>query len=178
MRDSTIARNYAEVLLSLAKKAEDLPGWGAMIDSVAQAMKNDVKLRRFLESPRVDSSTRKRVLGRALQDRMPRVMVRFLEVLIDNRRQMLIPHIAVEYHALVDESRNRLHAQVTTAREPGEEMVQKMAAELSRSFGQEVVPHITVDPEILGGAVVRVGDVVMDGSVRRRLSRLRRQLAR
>lgn len=178
MRDTTIARNYAEVLLALAKKAADLPGWGSMIDSVAHAMKGDAKLRRFLESPRVDTATRKRVLSRALQDQMPRVLVRFLEVLIDNRRQMLIPHIAVEYHALVDESRNRLHAQVTTARELSDDMVQRMAADLSRAFAREVVPHVTVDPEILGGAVVRVGDVVMDGSVRRRLSRLRTQLAR
>lgn len=176
MRQTTIARNYAETLLALAKKAGDLPGWGAMIDSVAEAMRADLTLRRFLESPRIDATKKKTMLSKALQDRMPRLMVRYLQVLVDNRRQMLIPEIAFQYHALVDEGENRLHAHVTVARETTDATVATMARELSRAFKMEVVPHLTVDPSILGGAVVRVGDTVIDGSVRRRLASLKRQL--
>lgn len=176
MRDTTIARNYAEALLELARRANDLPGWGTMIDSVAEAMRNDVTLRRFLESPKVDAATKKDVLGKAFQDLMPRVLVRFLQVLIDNRRQMLIPTIATEFHNLVNEAENRVHAQVTVARAMNEDAKARMAAELSRAFGMAVVPHVTVDPGILGGVVVRVGDRVIDGSVRRRLATLRRQM--
>lgn len=176
MRDTTIARNYAETLLALAQKADDLAGWGTMIATVAQAMRSDVMLRRFLESPRVDAASKKDILSRALQDRMPRLMVRFLQVLVDNRRQMLIPTIALEYQALLDEQESRLHAQVTVARAAGDDLVAAMAQALSRAFQKEVVPHVTVDPAILGGAIVRVGDTVIDGSVRRRLHTLRRQL--
>lgn len=177
MRDSTIARNYAETLLSLARKAGDLPGWGSMIESVAQAMRSDVTLRRFLETPRVDATTKKAVLSKAFQDRMPRLLVRYLQVLVDNRRQMLIPEIALQYRTLVDESESRLHARVTVARETSEGTVAAMAKELTRAFQKEVVPHVTVDPAILGGAVVRVGDTVIDGSVRRRLHLLKQRLA-
>jgi F-type H+-transporting ATPase subunit delta len=108
---------------------------------------------------------------------MPRVLVRFLQVLVRNRRQMMIPEIAHEYRALVDEVEGRVHAQVTMAKEPVGDERAAIARELTRALGKEVVPHVTVNPAILGGVVVRVGDTVMDGSVRRRLSLLRSRLA-
>jgi F-type H+-transporting ATPase subunit delta len=173
MREITIARNYAETLLSLARKAGDLRGWGGMISDVAGAMQNDRRLRIFLESPRVAGAEKSRILAKAFQDRMPRLFVRYLQALISHRRQMLIPLIAREYLDLVDQAEGRIHANVVVAREPDGEMRAVVARELSRSFDKDVVPHFAVDPRILGGLVVRVGDTVLDGSVRRRLERLR-----
>ena len=177
MRGETIARNYAEALLELARKGGDLTGWGNMISDVAEAMERDEHLRRFLESPRVAAEQKNEILGKAFQDRMPRLLVRFLQVLVHNRRQMMIPQIAHEYHLLVDEVEGRVHAQVTVATEPVGDERATIARELTRALGKEVVPHVTVNPAILGGVVVRVGDTVMDGSVRRRLSLLRGRLA-
>jgi F-type H+-transporting ATPase subunit delta len=176
MRDTTIARNYAEALLSLARKANDLAGYGAMIDAVADALQRDETLRRFLESPRVSGEQKNGVLARAFQDRMPRLFVRFLQALVNNRRQMLIPQIAIEYASLVDEIEGRVHAQVTMSRDPSSGERDAIAAQLSRALGKRVVPHVTVNPAILGGVVVRVGDTVMDGSVRRRLALLRSRM--
>jgi len=176
MRDTTIARNYAEALLSLARKANDLAGYGAMIDAVADALQRDETLRRFLESPRVSADRKNGVLARAFQDRMPRLFVRFLQALVNNRRQMLIPEIAVEYASLVDEIEGRVHAQIVVAREPSAGERDVIADQLSRALGKRVVPHVTVNPAILGGVVVRVGDTVMDGSVRRRLALLRSRM--
>lgn len=176
MRDSTIARNYADALLTLARRADDPVGWGRLLGDVAAAVERDERLFRFLEAPQVDASQKKAVFARALADRAPRLFVLFLEKLIDNRRQMLLPEVAVEYGNLLDESLNRVHAQVTVARDVGEEGRAAIAAELSRSLGREVLPHVVVNPAILGGVVVRVGDTVMDGSVRRRLGTLRRQM--
>lgn len=176
MRDSTIARNYAEVLLDLARKGEDLEGWGRMLADVADAMTRERTLRQFLETPRVSAADKNAVLARALGERMPRLFVRFLETLVNNRRQMLIPAIATEYQALVDEATGRVHAQVTLSREPATEERDALARELSRVLGRQVVPHVVVNPEILGGVVVRVGDTVMDGSVRRRLAMLEHSL--
>jgi F-type H+-transporting ATPase subunit delta len=176
MRDSTIARNYAEVLLDLARKGEDLEGWGRMLADVADAVTRDRTLHQFLETPRVSAAEKNRVLAKALEERMPRLFVRFLETLVSNRRQMLIPQIAIEYQALVDEALGRVHAQVTLSRDPAPEDRESIARELSRLLGREVVPHVLVNPEILGGVVVRVGDTVMDGSVRRRLAMLEHTL--
>jgi F-type H+-transporting ATPase subunit delta len=164
MRETTIARNYAETLLSLAGKAGDLRGWGGMISDVANAMQIDRRLRIFLESPRIAAAQKSQILTKAFQDRMPRLFVRYLQALIAHRRQLLIPQIAREYLDLVDQAEGRMHANVVVARE------------LSRSFEKEVVPHFAVDPRILGGLVVRVGDTVLDGSVQRRLERLRNRM--
>jgi hypothetical protein len=109
MRQSTIARNYAEALLELAKRAKDLRGWGALIQSIADAMQRDQTLRAFLETPRVGTATKNEVLRKALADRAPSKFVRFVESVVSHRRQMLIPEIAQEYMDLVDVAENRLH---------------------------------------------------------------------
>jgi F-type H+-transporting ATPase subunit delta len=176
MRDSTIARNYAEALVSLAQRAGDLDGWGRMIDDVAQLVTHDIKVRRFLESPRVTATAKKEILRKAFQDRMPRLMVRFLEALVQNRRQLLIPDIAIEYATLVDVSMGRVRAEITLAREPQAGEVEAIAASLSKTLGRTAVAQVRVNPDIIGGVIVRVGDYVKDGSVRRRLGVLKSKL--
>jgi F-type H+-transporting ATPase subunit delta len=176
MRDSTIARNYAETLLELARRANDLDGWGKMIMDVANALEADASLRLFLETPRVSADAKNEILAKAFQDRMPRLFVRYLQALVKNRRQALIPEIAEQYRSLLDAVEGRVHAQVVVARETGDDEQDMIARELSRVLGKTVIPHLTINPAILGGLVVRVGDQVMDGSVRRRLSKLRNLL--
>jgi F-type H+-transporting ATPase subunit delta len=176
MREPTIARNYAEALVSLARRASDTSGWGRMISDVADAIQRDERLRLFLESPRISAARKNEILAKAFQDRLPRLFVRFLEAVVTHNRQRLIPEIAVEYHSVIDELENRVHAQVTVARDPDPEMAATIGAGVSRALGKTVVPHFVVRPDILGGVVVRVGDVVMDGSVSRRLRVLRARL--
>jgi len=176
MRDATIARNYAETLLVLARKAEDLRGWGKMLSDVATAMDENPKLKLFLESPKVSAEQKSAVLGKAFTDRMPRLMLRYIQSVVMHRRQMLIPQIATEYMNLVDEAEGRIHARVTVAKETDDAGRAAIAQQLSRVFGKEVVPHLSVDPAIMGGVIVHVGDTVLDGSVRKRLASLRRRM--
>jgi len=176
MRQITIARNYAEALLELAKRAKDLRGWGTLIQSIADAMGRDQTLRAFLATPRIDAATKNGVLRKALVDRAPSTFVRFVESVVTHRRQMLIPEISQEYMDLVDAAENRMHANVTVAREADDKTRQLIAERLSKVFNKTVVPHLTVDERIIGGLVVRVGDTVMDGSVRRKLGTLRSRM--
>ncbi|HEU4993758.1 MAG TPA: F0F1 ATP synthase subunit delta [Gemmatimonadaceae bacterium] len=176
MRPSTIARNYAEALLELARRAKDLRGWGSLVQGLADAVRQDESLRRFLETPRVDVRTKTEVLRKALTDRAPSKFVRFVESVVRHRRQMLFPQIAQEYMDLVDLAENRMHANVTVAREADEKTRKMIADRLSKVFDKTVVPHLTVDARILGGLVVRVGDTVMDGSVRRKLGALKQKM--
>jgi F-type H+-transporting ATPase subunit delta len=176
MRDTTIARNYAEALLALADKANDTAGWGRTVTEVADAVSGDATLRHFLESPRVSAAQKREILEKAFQDRVPRLFLRYLQMLVTKRRQMLLPTIATEYRNLLDEQEGRVHAQVTFARPASDADREAVARGLSRTLGKQVVPHVTVDPSIIGGVVVKVGDRVMDGSVRRRLRLLRERL--
>ena len=178
MRDSTIARNYAETLLALADKAEDRAGWGKLVQDIADAIESDIKLRRFLESPRISGSEKSNVLAKAFGDRVPAIFLRFLQILVTKRRQMLVPAIATEYHAILDEAEERVHADVTVAQQPAGGDEQRIAEQLGRVLGKRVVPHFSVNPAILGGVIVKVGDTVMDGSLRRRLHRLKWRITR
>jgi F-type H+-transporting ATPase subunit delta len=175
MREPTIARNYAETLLELAQRANDLRGWGEMLDQVSDAMETDRRLRTFLESPRVSAQRKNEILQKAYGS-LPRNFLRFLQALVSHRRQMLIPAIAHAYHDLVDEVEGRVHASVTVARPADDNDRAVVTKQLSRVLGKEVVPHFHVNADILGGVVVRVGDTVLDGSVRRRLATLRARM--
>src|SRR5256714_15417913 len=176
MNESTIGRNYAEALLALAQKGGDVERWGELLDAIAGAMRENQTLRTFLESPKLAAALKIDILEKALGRRVPRLFLRYIEIVIQKRRQMLIPAIAIEYQALIDESENRLHANVIVAREPDEPEKDALARQLSRLFGKRVVPHISQNPAILGGVIVRVGDTVMDGSVRKRLAVLKQRM--
>jgi F-type H+-transporting ATPase subunit delta len=178
MNDATIGRNYAETLLVLAGRNGDKAQeeWGVLIEELGGAMREDKKLRTFLESPKIPASLKIEVLGKALGKRVPAPFLRFIEIVVTKRRQMLIPSIATEYRALIDASEDRVHVNVTVAREPEGGEREALTKQLSRMFGKRVVPHITLNPAILGGVIVKVGDTVMDGSVRRRLATLRNRM--
>lgn len=176
MRATTIARNYAEALLALARKANDLDGWGASLNGVVTAMEGDGRLRNFLAAPQISAAQKNVVIGKAFSGKLPKTMVLFLQKLVQNRRQMLLPQVAIEYGNLVDESTGRVHAQVTVSRAVSADERNAIAAQLSRAFAKTVVPHVDVNPAILGGVVVRVGDRVLDGSVRKRLKTLKARI--
>lgn len=176
MREVSIARNYAEALLALARKANDAEGWGVLASALGDAVAEDQTLRRFLEAPQVSADQKNAILQQALVGKAPRTFVRFVQKLVSNRRQMLLPEIAVEYHNLLDEAEGRVHARVTVAREYDAAAREALARALGAALKKTVVAHVAVDPRILGGVVVRVGDTVMDGSVRRKLGRLRDRL--
>ena len=126
-------------------------------------------------SPRVPKAKKASLIGEAL-GAAPREFVLFAQGVVRRGRQGWFGDIAREYGALVDVRFNRLRASVLVAREPNEALKESIRTELSRVFGKEVFPSFVVEPSILGGAVVRVGERVYDGSLRRKLGRLRRQL--
>jgi F-type H+-transporting ATPase subunit delta len=176
MNETRIGRNYAEALLNLARRSNEQEEWGAIIDAISVGMREDPTLRTFLESPKLSAARKIEIMEKALGRGVPKLFMRFLETVILKRRQMLIPEIASEYRNLIDAAEDRVHVNVTVAREPAEPEKDALERQLSRLFGKRVVSHITLNPAILGGVIVRVGDTVMDGSVRRRLASLRQRM--
>ena len=176
MRDETVARNYAEALFDLARREGQLEEYGYALESVARVFAENPDAKLFLETPRIDASDKKRVLKEVFVEVVPRHVLNFLRVTVDKRRQRLLGEIATAYQDLLDRHLGRSHVEVTVARPWGEQDVEELAAKLSALLGTQAVPHVRVKPEILGGIVLRAGDTVYDGSLRRRLSGLRRSL--
>ena len=175
MRDETIARNYAEALFELGERSGQTQRYADLIDAVAAAVETTPQVQAVLMSPRVPKSEKSRLLGAALKD-VPREFVLYLQALIKRGRQKLLGEIAAEYHTLLDVKFNRVRAGVTLARPADESLKKTIQDRLSQQLGKEVLASFSVDPEILGGTVVRVGERIHDGSVKRRMTRLRRQL--
>ena len=170
MKSVTIARNYAEALFAAS------PKFGELIDAVAGAIAADERIKTVLESPRVSKTDKGKILERALKGEAPPQFVRFLQAVVRRGRQGLLGEIAQEYQVLLDEKLNRVHAGVTLAQEPDTRTQKQIVERLTKALGREVRAYFRSDPRILGGVVVRVGDRVLDGSVRRRLTALQRRM--
>lgn len=176
MRNPAVARNYAEALLELADRSGEAERFGELIEGVGGAIEADETIRVVLESPRVTRKTKQELLRRALTNVAPESFIRFLAAVVKRGRQGLIGAIARQYLALVDIKFGRVHASVVVAREADLGLQDEIGKRLEAVLGQEVIPHLRHDPAILGGIVVRVGDRVMDGSLRRRLKVLRKAM--
>jgi F-type H+-transporting ATPase subunit delta len=173
--NQTVARNYAEVLFDIAGRSGQPDRYAELIDAVAAAVQTIPRVQAVLMSPRIPKSEKARFLGAALKD-TPREFVLWLQALVKRGRQGILREVASEYLALVDEKMNRVRASVTLARQPDEKLRRAIEENLGRQLDKQVIATYLVEPDILGGAIVRVGDRVLDGSVRRRMTKLRRQL--
>ena len=178
MKAATIARNYAEALLQAAEARGQgtVEVFGRLMDALAGAIASDQTIAIVLESPRVAKAAKGRLLAEALEGAAPPELVRFLQAVVRRGRQGLFREIAQEYQALVDLKENRVHAGVTLAAPPDESLTRRIVERLTEVLGKEVRAHVKSDPGILGGVVVRIGDRVYDGSLRRRLTTLRRRM--
>jgi F-type H+-transporting ATPase subunit delta len=176
VRDETVARNYAETLFELARRNDSTQEYGDALETVAGLLEDVSRFRTFVETPRIDDEVKKSVIRKVLADRTPRHVVNFVLTTIDKRRQHLLREISQEYLLLLDDHLGREHVEVTVARPLDDTTAQMVSERLSKMLGRQAIPHVRVKPEILGGLVVRTGDTIYDGSVRRRLEGLRRRL--
>lgn len=178
MSRSAVARNYAEALLELASREDAEERYGELLDGVAALHRGEPRFRLFLETPRVPLEAKQAAIREALGEDAPELLVRFLLVVLEKRRQRAIPAIAEAYRGLLDEKMGRVHALVALPFEADDALRRELLDALQRTLGRTVVPHFSEDPRLLGGVRVRVGDRVMDGSLRRRLEDLRAELMR
>ena len=176
MRGQTVARNYASALFDLAMRDGQLEAYGAALDHVVDLLSEVPDFRLLLDTPRVALGEKKDLLRRVLGERIPQHVLHFILLSLDKRRQRLIPAFADAYRDILDAHLGRSHVAVEVARPLNDEELSEIATELSRILQKEAIPHVRVRPEIIGGIIFRSGDTIFDGSVRRRLQRMRRQL--
>ena len=176
MKETTVARNYAEALFAAALAKRQTERFGALMDAVAGAVQTDERIAAVLESPRVAKGVKSQLLKDALVDVAPREFVNFLQAVVRRGRQGILATISAEYQGLLDVSLNRVHAGVTLAEEADTSLRNDIVKRLGKALGKDVRAHFRSDEQILGGVVVKVGDRVYDGSLRRRLMVLKRKM--
>jgi F-type H+-transporting ATPase subunit delta len=175
VRAATIARNYAEALFALGEKSGQTEAYADLVEALAAAVAASPRVEAVLMSPKIPRSAKAELLGRAVSQ-APKEFVLFIQAVVKRGRQLLFGEIARAYAGLLDLKHNRIHAGITLAREPDPAVRKQITDALSSALGKEIIAGYAVDPAILGGAIVRIGERRMDGSVRRKLAQLRRQL--
>jgi F-type H+-transporting ATPase subunit delta len=168
------ARRYAEALLDVATEEKAVPAYRTSLERLAAALGADVV--RVLRDPRVPLAKRRSALQAAAKSE-PRAVQAVLGLLLERDRIPLLPHIARAFGDLVDARAGIVKARITTPIELAPRERDQLIARLARAGGKEIQATFAVDPDLIGGAKVQLGDHLIDASVRTQLAALARALS-
>src|SRR3954447_15485683 len=171
-----IARVYATALFGAAKDKGKLDAIRDQLGQFADALAENREMQLFFFSPYFSSAEKSDGLGKAIAGAEPE-LVNFLELLIEKHRMPVIFRIRRNFDALWAKENKRLGVTVTSAVELDPEIAKRIGSEIEQQTGNEVELESRVDPDILGGLVVQVGNMVLDTSIKNRLEKLRKSVA-
>lgn len=174
---TTLARPYAEAAFRLAGERKNLAGWSEML-KLAAAVAADPQMARLIDNPRVPRARFVEFFLDVCGKKLDKDGANFVRLLAENRRIALLPEIAALYEALRAAAEARVEAEVVSAAEVGAEQLKAIAAALKKRLGRDVTLATRIDPSLVGGIVIRAGDLVIDGSVQGRLRALATHLNR
>jgi F-type H+-transporting ATPase subunit delta len=170
------ARRYADAAFEIAERDGNVQSWLKHLERAAALVANE-KAERVLGNPALPLDKRRELLGAAIGEDAPQQLQNLLLLLLRRGRIQLVPRIAAAFRELVNRRAGVTIALVTSATELSAQDVRAIEERLERITRGKVDLEVRVDPGLLGGVVVRVGDRLLDGSVRGRLERLRDQVA-
>ena len=171
-----IAVVYARSLFEVAKEQDALDDVRDQLNEFADALESNREMGIFLFSPYFSTDEKKEGLERAVSDANP-IFMNFLQALIERHRMPAIFRIRARYESLWDEENELLPVGVTSAVELDESTVENIGKRIGEQTGRKVELSSEVDPEILGGIVLRVGNFILDASIKNRLNQFRKQVA-
>jgi F-type H+-transporting ATPase subunit delta len=172
-----IARVYAEALFDVAKEKDKLDRIHGELNQFAEALDGDRELQVFFFSPYFSSAEKRAGIERAVSGADPE-FVNFLELLVEKHRMPVIFRIRRQYEEMWKKENRKLDVTVTSAVELDPEVVDQVGAEIEKQTGQQVELTTRVDDGVVGGIVLQVGNMVLDASIRNRLEKLRKNVAR
>jgi F-type H+-transporting ATPase subunit delta len=173
-RRDTAPRRYAEAAFEVAMRDDSLVAWRTELDSAAAIAGGDEALS-VLANPAIPLERRADVVERLLPG-TSRPVRNLIQLLLTRGRIEQLPRVAAEFQRLDDDRQGIKHATATSAVELTQDEVRALTERLEQSTGSRIALDVQTDPSLLGGIVVRIGDRLIDGSVRGRLERLRNQL--
>jgi F-type H+-transporting ATPase subunit delta len=172
-----IAQVYARSLFEVATEHDKLDVVRDQIGAFADALNESRELQLFFFSPYFSTEEKKQGLDRAVTDE-DGIVRNFLALLVENHRMPVIFRVRRELDRLWEEVHRLLPVQVTSAVALDEAVISRISEEIGRQTGRRVELKTTVDPDVLGGIVLRVGNSILDASIRTRLESLRQQVAK
>ncbi len=178
-----VAGRYAQALYDIASEEKNLPKYKSMVDRIESELKEvraildeNIELQRLLYHPQITAAAKKELLDQLFKGKISEVTGNFLALLVDRRRETYFGDIVDEFVALANADRGIVDARVTTAVELNDTEKGELSGILARLTGKKVQTSYAVDPSIIGGVIVRMGDKIIDGSVKTRLTTLKDRL--
>jgi len=182
--NNTIARPYAQAVFELANESGELAAWSASLGLAGQLLA-DGEVAEYLSAPQLNDAQRLEFMtglfGKAGADKLSGSDQRgsnFLKLLLENKRSSVLPEIAAHFEALKADVENSVDAIVTSATPLSQAQQDEIAGSLKKRLGRDVSITTEIDENLIGGAVIRAGDVVIDGSLRARLEGLANALVK
>ncbi|MEL7061485.1 MAG: ATP synthase F1 subunit delta [Acidobacteriota bacterium] len=173
-QDVAIASVYSTALLELAVAADSVESIGDQLDALAHEADRNADFRRFLSSPLIDADERRGSIERMFRGRLDDLLVDTLQVADSKGRLALLPALAEAYRRELQQRRNEVDVFVRTAIDIDQPTRDKIATAARSYTGQTPILHETVDPKLIGGIVIEVGDRKVDASVRHEVEKYRR----
>ncbi len=168
---TTIARPYAQAVFKLAREQQALDRWADML-GLAAVVASDAEMSRLIDNPRLTEHQLAELFSEVCGDGLDAQGRNMIRTLAENRRLKALPEIHRLYLALKSEAEGAIQAELISARPVSEVQKQAILESLKKRFGREVELDCRIDESLVGGAVIRAGDLVIDGSVRGKLARL------
>jgi F-type H+-transporting ATPase subunit delta len=173
---STIARPYAAAVFDIAKSAKKLSEWSKQLETLT-AIVSEEQISNLIASPNIESNQLVDLLISIAKDNLDQEGKNFVKVLAENDRLSVISEIATIFESLKNEAEKTVQAEVVTAYKLKDDQKSKLQAALKKRLGCEVEISSREDKSIIGGAIIRAGDLIIDGSVTAQLDRLTSELS-
>lgn len=167
----TIARPYAVAVYRLAQEKKALAQWSETL-SLLNAVVTDPQMQAVIDDPKFGAADVERLVLAICGDKLDAAGANLVKLLVEYDRLALIPEITAIYEELKAQEEGTLEAEITAATELTKAQVKALVEQLQKKFGKQVEASVKVDPEIIGGIKIVVGDTVIDASVRGRLQEL------
>jgi len=174
---TTAARPYARAAFDYASSHGETDQWAEML-GFCGAVAADATMKAALDQPSLNGQQSADLFNEVCADKLDEHGKNFIKVLAENDRISLLPDIAVLYHHYQAEAEGTVDAQLISALEVSDQQVEAISASLAKRLGKNISMTTSIDETLIGGAVIRAGDMVIDGSVRGRLEKLSNTLTK
>ncbi|NIK79411.1 F-type H+-transporting ATPase subunit delta [Paenibacillus castaneae] len=173
-RDTVVAKRYAKALFELAEKQQAVAEVEGQLKLIVGVLEQDPEIEKFLSLPSIDPASKIAVLKAAFGDQVSALVLNTLEILITRRRQGDIADVYAAYTKVAGDSLGQAHATVYAAKALSDEELAGVAAQFGQVTGKTIIAQQIVEPSLLGGVQVRIGDRLYDGSLSGKLDRLQK----
>ncbi len=176
MKNKVIAERYATALFELAQEQRQETAYGGILTDIIAMMDEHPDFGRLLNHPVVKKEDKKQLLSKLFSGKVPEQMLNFLHLLVDKKREDYLPEIQAEYTRLMNASNKTIITDVVTAVPMFKKTEAILKQQLEDYLGQQVVMNCHTDPDLLGGVTIKIGDRMIDGSLKTQLNNLAQAL--